>query len=47
MGIKGLLMNTKSVGESKHITEYSGQAVGVDGYSWLHKSLHRCSIEVA
>jgi exonuclease-1 len=43
MGIKGLLMNTKSMGRTRNIKEYEGKTVGIDGYSWLHKALHSAS----
>lgn len=47
MGIKGLLINTKSIGKKKNISDYKNKTVGVDGYAWLHKALFNCSIEVA
>jgi exonuclease-1 len=47
MGIGGLLMNTKSIGRRKNISEYRNQRAGIDGYSWLHKALHHCAVEVA
>lgn len=47
MGIKGLLLNTKSVGKERNISDYQGKTVGIDGYSWLHKALHSASKDLA
>ena len=46
MGINGLLKNTRSVGKKKHITQYKNKKVAVDGYSWMHKALYKCSLEI-
>lgn len=40
MGIKGLLLNTKSIGIPRHLSYYRNQTVGIDGYSWFHKALN-------
>lgn len=41
MGIKNLLRNIKSKMIKRHISYYEKKKVGVDGYSWLHKSIHK------
>ena len=46
MGINGLLRCTKSVGKKKHISDYRNKTVAVDGYSWLHKAIYKCALEV-
>ncbi|GAX72975.1 hypothetical protein CEUSTIGMA_g428.t1 [Chlamydomonas eustigma] len=43
MGINGLLPVLKSIAKSKHIREYHGQHVAIDGFSWLHKGAYCCS----
>ncbi len=45
MGIKGLLKGTKSLGTEKHLRDYRGKRVVVDGYSWLHKAVYSCTRE--
>ena len=47
MGINGLLINTKSVGIRKHLSDYRNKIIGVDGYAWLHKGIYKCGIEVS
>lgn len=47
MGVNGLLANIKSIGRWWNICEYKEQTFGIDGYSWLHKALHQCAIDVA
>lgn len=47
MGINGLLLNIKSIGVRKNIKDYAGKSVAIDGYSWLHKALHTCGVDVA
>ena len=47
MGIYSLLMNLRSISVDRHLSDYRNQSAGVDGYSWLHKALHSCGIEVA
>jgi hypothetical protein len=43
MGINGLLPVLKSIAKPKHIREYHGQHVAIDGFSWLHKGAYCCS----
>ncbi len=47
MGIKGLLRETRSLQKNVHISNFRNKSVAIDGYAWLHKALHHCSIEVA
>jgi len=44
MGIQGLLPIIKPVCFRRHISDFAQKRVGVDGYSWLHKSLAGCCI---
>ncbi|KAG1668814.1 hypothetical protein FOA52_004908 [Chlamydomonas sp. UWO 241] len=46
MGIQGLLPVLKSITKTRHISEYSGKAVAIDGFSWLHKGAYCCSREI-
>jgi exonuclease 1 len=46
MGIKELLPLLKPVTQQLHISEYRGQKVAVDGYSWLHKGVYACAREL-
>lgn len=46
MGINSLLLNLKSITTKRHISDYSGQSAGIDGYSWLHKALYSCGVAV-
>lgn len=46
MGIKGLLKNLESITERKHISDYKGKRIGIDGYCWLHKSLFAIKNEI-
>lgn len=46
MGINGLLRNTKSVGEKKHLSSYRHKRVAIDGYSWIHKAVYKCSLDI-
>ncbi|CAM6091433.1 unnamed protein product [Calypogeia fissa] len=43
MGIQGLLQALKPYVEPVHVSKYSGQRVGIDAYSWLHKGAYGCS----
>ena len=43
MGISGLLPVLKSITNSKHVREYKGQRVAIDGFSWLHKGSYCCA----
>nr|XP_043627349.1 exonuclease 1 [Erigeron canadensis] len=46
MGIKDLLRFMKPYVDPIHINKYSGQRVGIDAYSWLHKGAYSCSMEL-
>ncbi|KAJ8325661.1 hypothetical protein O5D80_005863 [Batrachochytrium dendrobatidis] len=46
MGISGLLPLLKDIHRSVHLSNYSGQAVGVDAYVWLHKGAFACASEL-
>lgn len=47
MGINGLLLNLRSISRKQHISVFAGQKVAIDGYSWLHRALHLCGVDVA
>jgi exonuclease 1 len=47
MGIAGLLPLLKPIQTVKHLSDYSGQTVGVDGYVWLHRGTYACAVELA
>ncbi len=40
MGIKNLLIVTKSIAEDKSLEDYRNKRVAIDGFIWLHKALH-------
>ncbi|PPD90196.1 hypothetical protein GOBAR_DD12859 [Gossypium barbadense] len=46
MGIKDLLRFMKPFIEPVHIKKYAGKRVGIDAYSWLHKGVYSCSMEI-
>lgn len=46
MGISGLLPLFKGSTTSCHISAFRGKRVAVDGYSWLHKSIFGCCIDL-
>jgi exonuclease-1 len=46
MGISGLLQSLKSLGQQVHVSEFKGQKVGVDVYSWLHKGAIGCAADL-
>ena len=46
MGICGLLNFVKEIGVGKHISDYAGKTVAIDGYSWLHKGVYCCAEEL-
>jgi exonuclease 1 len=46
MGISGLLPQLKSITRPRHISEYRGRVVAIDGYAWLHRSAYTCSQEL-
>ena len=47
MGIQGLWPLLKDHTKSRHIKEYAGQRVAVDGYVWLHKAAFGCCVDLA
>ncbi len=47
MGISGLLPLLKDIHNSKHLSEFRGQTLAVDGYVWLHRGTYGCAAEVA
>jgi exonuclease 1 len=46
MGIQGLLPILKDITRPVHLSNYRGQRVAVDAYSWLHKGAYSCSREL-
>ena len=36
MGIKDLLPHLKSIQKSRHVSDYAGLVVAVDGYCWYY-----------
>ncbi len=46
MGINGLLKQLDSISQKKHLSEYRGKKMAVDGYCWLHKSIYLIKNEV-
>ncbi|KAH6598374.1 hypothetical protein BASA50_003795 [Batrachochytrium salamandrivorans] len=46
MGISGLLPLLKTIHRTVHLSEYSGQAIGVDAYVWLHKGAFACAFDL-
>jgi exonuclease 1 len=47
MGISGLLPLLKSIQNTKHLSELSGQTIAVDAYVWLHRGIFTCATELA
>ena len=47
MGITGLLPNVQNVLTATNISKFSHKRIAVDGYSWLHKGVYGCSIDLA
>ena len=47
MGISGLLTALKSIQVTKHLKNYIGQSIAVDGYDWLHRGVSACAVELA
>ncbi|KAI9694296.1 MAG: Rad2 nuclease [Bogoriella megaspora] len=47
MGISGLLPLLKSIQRPCNLKKFSGQAIGVDAYGWLHRGTVSCAIELA
>ena len=46
MGINGLLKSLESIKKQKHISEFKGKRIAVDGYCWLHKSIYSIRNEI-
>ncbi|KAI0066883.1 PIN domain-like protein [Artomyces pyxidatus] len=47
MGISGLLPLLKSIQVQKHLSDFSGQTLAIDGYVWLHRGTYGCATELA
>ena len=47
MGIQGLLPVCKHVISPCSLEEYRNKSVAIDGYSWLHKAVYGCCVELA
>ncbi|KAF1743867.1 hypothetical protein MXB_3655 [Myxobolus squamalis] len=47
MGIKGLLPFLQPIHQPVHISDFSGQVVGVDAYCWIHKGIFGCALDLA
>ncbi|KAH7868939.1 PIN domain-like protein [Lentinula edodes] len=47
MGIQGLLPALRSIQNTRHLSEFSGQTIAVDAYVWLHKGVFTCATELA
>lgn len=46
MGIQGLLPLLRSVTKKVHIESLAGEAVAIDAYSWLHKGVYTCVVDL-
>ncbi|PLB33171.1 putative exonuclease [Aspergillus candidus] len=46
MGIKGLHGLLKSIQKPCHLKKFSGQALGVDAYGWLHRGTVACAVDL-
>ena len=46
MGIIGLLPLLKSITEKVHLETFNGKCVAVDAYSWLHRGVYTCAIDL-
>ncbi|KAH9852283.1 PIN domain-like protein [Lenzites betulinus] len=46
MGISGLLPLLKDIQTNKHLSEFRGQTLAVDGYVWLHRGSYGCAPEL-
>ncbi|UPQ99224.1 XPG/Rad2 endonuclease [Chloropicon primus] len=46
MGISGLLPFLKQHTKKTHLSQFEGQRVAIDGYSWLHKGAYCCSSDL-
>jgi exonuclease 1 len=47
MGISGLLPALKSIQKQRHLSEFAGHTIAVDGYVWLHRGIFTCTLELA
>ncbi|KAI0754359.1 PIN domain-like protein [Daedaleopsis nitida] len=47
MGISGLLPLLKDIHNTKHLSDFRGQTLAVDGYVWLHRGTYGCAAEIA
>ncbi|KAF7326015.1 Exodeoxyribonuclease 1 [Mycena kentingensis (nom. inval.)] len=47
MGITGLLPALRSISTQRHLSEFAGHTLGVDGYAWLHRGVFTCATELA
>eukprot|EP00347_Sterkiella_histriomuscorum_P014332 403361276 len=46
MGIQGLLPALKALQKEKHIREFKGKTIGVDGLCWMHQGAYQCAREL-
>ncbi len=46
MGVPGLLQVLKPLVTASHISNFANRKVAVDGYSWLHKALYGCCVDI-
>lgn len=47
MGISGLLPLLRSITRRVHLSQFAGQTVAVDAYSWLHKGIYgSCAVDL-
>ncbi|KAH3663629.1 hypothetical protein OGAPHI_005030 [Ogataea philodendri] len=46
MGVTGLLPALKSIQEPSHLSKYRGKTLAIDAYSWLHKAIYGCSMDI-
>jgi exonuclease-1 len=46
MGITGLLKSLETISNKKHLSDYKGKRIAVDGYCWLHKAIYMIKSEV-
>ena len=47
MGINNLLTFLRSIEQKKHITDFKGKTVAVDGYCWIHKAIYTSGHDIA
>ena len=46
MGIQGLLPLLKDITQQCSLELYRKKKIAVDGYSWLHKAIYGCCLEL-